>query len=147
MPSFTSRTVPTSRTSISARSAVWISRRRISLSSPGRRMESLAIGFGWEIVKNITYFRTGEDGEGRRRSEQDGEGVNLLRPPPSSSDLPRPLFTRPRPSSYKARHHTSEPDGTQLRGRSPRHPPRRPHLMAGGPLPHGPHRAAHGGAW
>src|SRR5438034_7698017 len=44
MPSFTSSAVPTSRTSISARSAAWISLRRISLSSPGRRMESVAMG-------------------------------------------------------------------------------------------------------
>src|SRR2546430_11735552 len=44
IPSFTSSTVPTSRTSISARSAVWISLRRISFSSPGRRMESVAMG-------------------------------------------------------------------------------------------------------
>src|SRR2546426_8297080 len=43
MPSLTSSTVPTSRTSISARSAAWISLRRISLSSPGLRMESVAI--------------------------------------------------------------------------------------------------------
>src|SRR3989442_12537029 len=135
MPSFTSRTVPTSRTSISARSAVWISRRRISLSSPGRRMESLAIGFGWEIVKNITYFRTGEDGEGRRRSEQDGEGVNLLRPPPSSSDLPRPLFTRPRPPFFKARHTPPGAERPQLLGGSARPPPRRRRQLPGGPDP------------
>src|SRR5438034_1741426 len=44
MPSFTSSAVPTSRTSISARSAAWISLRRISLSSPGLRMESVAMG-------------------------------------------------------------------------------------------------------
>src|SRR6266404_3494383 len=45
MPSFTSSAVPTSRTSISARSAAWISLRRISLSSPGLRMESVAMGY------------------------------------------------------------------------------------------------------
>src|SRR5690242_8237675 len=44
MPSLTSRTVPTSSTSSSWRSAASISRRRMSLISPGRRVVSDAMG-------------------------------------------------------------------------------------------------------
>ena len=44
IPSFTSRTVPTSSTSSSLRSAASISRRRMSLISPGRSVVSAAIG-------------------------------------------------------------------------------------------------------
>src|SRR5437588_11644045 len=44
MPSFTSDTVLSDRTSSSARSAVWISLRSTSVSSPGLRMESVAMG-------------------------------------------------------------------------------------------------------
>src|SRR5437867_9632926 len=43
IPSFTSRTVPTSSTSSSCRSAASISRRRMSLISPGRSVVSVAI--------------------------------------------------------------------------------------------------------
>ena len=46
MPSFTSRTVPTSSTSSSWRSAASISRRRMSLISPGRSVVSVAIRSG-----------------------------------------------------------------------------------------------------
>src|SRR5687768_3467967 len=63
MPSFTSRTVPTSSMSSSLRSAASISRSRMSLISPGRSVVSVAIKersqLGaktpfWELVKNIT---------------------------------------------------------------------------------------------
>src|SRR5882672_12971930 len=43
IPSFTSRTVPTSSTSRALRSAASISRRRMSLISPGRSVVSVAI--------------------------------------------------------------------------------------------------------
>src|SRR5260370_6053350 len=75
MPSFTSKTVPTSRTSMAARSAAWISLRRRFFSSPGRRMESVAIGqglgvrdwgLGFKFVKNITNYRAAKGGEDRR---------------------------------------------------------------------------------
>src|SRR2546422_6107199 len=66
MPSFTSSAVPTSRTSISARSAAWISLRRISLSSPGLRMESVAMGSGLEDCesyhKSAEYHKNAEFG-------------------------------------------------------------------------------------
>ena len=46
MPSLTSSTVPTSSTSSALRSAASISRRRMSLISPGRSVVSVAIGRG-----------------------------------------------------------------------------------------------------
>src|SRR5262245_61126955 len=61
MPSFTSRTEPTSSTSRALRSAASISRRRMSLISPGRSdVVEAMIGFSGvdvgrvELVKNIT---------------------------------------------------------------------------------------------
>src|SRR6267143_3454713 len=73
MPSFTSSTVPTSRTSMSARSAAWISLRRISLSSPGLRMESVAMGSGVGVCE--TYHKKWEVGSdshtGSRSSAQE----------------------------------------------------------------------------
>src|SRR6185312_5059548 len=51
MPSLTSRTVPTSSTSRSWRSAASISRSRMSLISPGRSVVSVAIRDRWEAER------------------------------------------------------------------------------------------------
>src|SRR5688500_3902437 len=57
IPSLTSRTVPTSSTSRSRRSAASISRRRMSLISPGRRVVSVAIFREWAEERWRGRFR------------------------------------------------------------------------------------------
>src|SRR6266550_121724 len=165
MPSFTSSAVPTSRTSISARSAAWISLRRISLSSPGRRMESVAMGSGLEDCesyhKSAEYHKNAECGV--RNAELQGKvdpgclprRVTLARSIPHSEfHIPhwffipnsalRALYARPRPSSYESLKHASRPHRPQfLRGRT-RHTPRRPREMAGGRVAEDVHHRPHG---
>src|SRR3990170_7138295 len=59
-PSFTSRTEPTSSTSREVRSAASISRRRMSLISPGRRDVGEAIG-----VIRVRAIRANQQGSAR----------------------------------------------------------------------------------
>src|SRR5258708_5733243 len=86
MPSFTSSTVPTSRTSMSARSAAWISLRRISLSSPGLRMESVAMGSGVGVCE--TYHKKSKVGS------QNAVSHSRSRPPAQEPDQHPPWAER-----------------------------------------------------
>src|ERR1041384_167922 len=106
MPSFTSSTVPTSRTSIDARSAAWISLRRMSFSSPGLRLESVAIGLG----------------------SGDCENYPILGPPAP----PPVLDARAGAPLQKRRQRPPRPQASELLGRDARHPSGGPRQMAGG---------------
>src|SRR6266851_1734781 len=87
MPSFTSSTVPTSRTSMSARLAAWISLRRISLSSPGLRMESVAMGSGVGVCE--TYHKK------PKVERRDAVSHPRSRPPAQEPDQHPPRSERP----------------------------------------------------
>src|SRR6266516_3981715 len=124
MPSLTSSTVPTSRTSISARSAAWISLRSISLSSPGRSMESVGMG---APLGDCEKYHIQQDGERRGRSGKDGEGV-AAKPSPS---FPIASHTRSRSPPQESRQHPSRPHVPQLLRRRARYPARRARQVAG----------------
>src|SRR2546425_10246041 len=81
IPSFTSSTVPTSRTSISARSAVWIFLRRISFSPPGRRMESVALG---APLGDCEFYHKNPERGSPERGTGDPTSVLLFRVPRST---------------------------------------------------------------
>src|ERR1041384_1636525 len=140
MPSFTSSTVPTSRTSIDARSAAWISLRRMSFSSPGLRMESVAIGLGSGDCENyhilgpaatppVLDARAGAPLQKRRQHPPP-------RPPPpppparrAPPPAPAPPPPRPGPRAAAAGRRPPPPRGGPPRpdggGRHPTRPARR----------------------
>src|SRR5881394_2910842 len=112
MPSFTSKTVPTSRTSMSARSAAWISLRRRFFSSPGRRMESVAMGYRLRDCEKYHMLKGG----GRRRRAAKGR---------------QKLYTRPGSSSEKTSKDATGTEFAQLHRRGSRYAPRRARQVAG----------------
>src|SRR3989449_4739499 len=143
MPSFTSSAVPTSRTSISARSAAWISLRRISLSSPGLRMESVAMGCRLGDCESYHKSAECETQWGIRNAECGcSEGSLASRPPlyipHSAFRIPhlvdwafRTSYPRSRPSSYESLKHASRPHRPQFLRRRSRHTPRRARQVTG----------------
>src|SRR5689334_354833 len=112
MPSFTSSTVPTSRTSISARLAAWISLRRMSLSSPGFRMESVAMGCPLGDCEKYH--------------------IAALPPPRAGSAV---SYSRSGPASNDPGEDAPRPDGAQLLGGGAGHAPRGGREMAGRRVP------------
>src|SRR5713226_2572178 len=113
MPSFTSNTVPTSRTSMSARSAAWISLRRIALSSPGLRMESVPMGSGVGVCE--TYHKKPEVGS--RHAEHAVSTTVLL----FAFRVFCVSHSRSRPPAQEPDQHPPRAQRTELLGRRARH--------------------------